>query len=58
MVYYGKGFTWSELYDMPIWLRLFYYKKTVEAIEKQKKAPETKKKTQPPKVVKPNVGPK
>jgi len=38
MVYYGKGFTWSELYDMPVWLRKFYYKKTHDAIQEQKKS--------------------
>lgn len=37
MVYYGKGFTWTELYNMPIWLRKFYYKKTEEAIKEQNK---------------------
>ncbi len=33
MVYYGKGFTWTELYNMPTWLRKFYYRKQVEAIQ-------------------------
>jgi hypothetical protein len=37
MLYYGHGFTWTELYNMPIWLRKFYYKKIEEAIDKHKK---------------------
>jgi hypothetical protein len=36
MVYWGHGFTWSELYEMPIYLRYFYLKKIEEAIQKQK----------------------
>lgn len=60
MVYYGKGFTWTELYDMPVWLRKFYYKKTIEAKEKEKKNQESlkSKKSSTPKISKPNVRPK
>ena len=59
LVYYGKGFTWTELYNMPVWLRSFYYKKIEEALQKQKKDSEkTSKNSKPPKVVKPNIGPK
>lgn len=60
MVYYGKGFTWSELYNMPVWLRSFYYKKTIEALERKKKDQDksTSKKLQSPKIVKPSIGPK
>lgn len=36
MVYWGHGFTWSELYEMPVYLRYFYLKKIEEAIQKQK----------------------
>jgi hypothetical protein len=47
MVYHGKGLTWSELYNMPVWLRLFYYKKMSEESAKQKEqiSKESKKKT-------------
>lgn len=59
MVYHGHGFTWSELYNMPVWLRKFYYKKMEEAMKEHKKAVETKK---PPnskiKIPKPNVRPR
>lgn len=60
MVYYGKGFSWSELYDMPIWLRKFYYKKTIEALERHKKEKETASKNPKPvkRIDKPSIGPK
>lgn len=60
MLYYGKGFTWTELYNMPVWLRKFYYKKTIEAKEKEKKDHENlkSKKAGNTKISKPNVRPK
>ena len=60
MVYYGKGFTWTELYNMPVWLRKFYYKKTIEAKEKEKADHESfkSKKSGNTKISKPNVRPK
>ena len=36
MVNYGNGFTWSEVYFMPIHWRNFYFKKLLEAKKKQK----------------------
>lgn len=27
---YGQNYTWSEIYNFPIWLRKFTYKKLVE----------------------------
>lgn len=32
---YGNGFTFSDLYQMPTHLRNFYYKKLVEAKERE-----------------------
>ncbi len=32
---YGNGFTFSDLYSMPTHLRNFYYRKLVEAKEKE-----------------------
>lgn len=56
MVYYGKGFTWTELYNMPIWLRKFYYKKTEDAIKEQNKKTNTpSKSTNKPKISKPSI---
>jgi|TARA_R110002074_G_scaffold318094_1_gene488524 hypothetical protein len=36
MVNYGNGFTWSEVYTMPIHWRNFYFKKLVDAKKKEK----------------------
>lgn len=36
MVNYGNGFTWSEVYTMPIHIRRFYFKKLVDAKKKEK----------------------
>ena len=59
MVYHGKGFTWTELYNMPVWLRKFYYKKMEEAMQEAKKRSENKKSTNSPrKIHRPSVGPK
>lgn len=38
-MYYGKmGFTYSELYNMPIFQRRYYYTKLVEYLKKQNEA--------------------
>jgi len=58
MVYHGHGFTWTELYNMPVWLRKFYYKKIEEALSEQKKAHDKIKKPAQPKIAKPKVGPR
>ena len=58
MVYYGKGFSWTELYDMPVWLRKFYYKKIIEDMEQNAKASENQKNTKnapKKKVVRPGI---
>ena len=34
-MYYGKGFNHSDIYDMPIYLRNFYYKKLVDTRKKE-----------------------
>jgi len=36
MVNYGNGFTWKDVYTMPIHWRRFYFKKLVEAKKKEK----------------------
>jgi hypothetical protein len=36
-MYYGKGFIHSDVYDMPIYLRNFYYKELVKTREKENK---------------------
>ena len=34
-MYYGKGFIHSDVYDMPIYLRNFYYKQLVDTRKKE-----------------------
>ena len=34
-MYYGKGFTHSDVYDMPIYLRNFYYKQLLDTRKKE-----------------------
>lgn len=36
IVYHGRGgYSWSDVYEMPIWLRKFTFKKIQEYIDKQ-----------------------
>jgi len=59
MVYHGHGFTWTELYAMPVWLRKFYYKKMEEAMKTQKENQEKQsKKSSKSKIARPSIGPK
>lgn len=41
MVQFGNGFTWSDVYHMPTYLRRFYFNKLVDF--KKKEAEEAKK---------------
>jgi hypothetical protein len=42
LVYYGKGgFTWSDVYNMPVFMRTFYIK-SIEKALKAKNEAETK----------------
>ena len=34
-MYYGKGFIHSDVYNMPIYLRNFYYKQLVDTRKKE-----------------------
>lgn len=36
MVNYGNGFTWSEVYTMPIHWRRFYFNKLLDSKKKEK----------------------
>lgn len=41
LIFHGNGgFTWSDVYHMPIWARKFYINKIIEFNEAQKKANE------------------
>jgi hypothetical protein len=58
LVYYGRGgFNWTDIYNMPIWLRKFYYKKIEDAVQQEKKATESKTKSMP-RVAKPSIAPR
>tara|TARA_R100001129_G_C5301581_1_gene242687 strand:- start:1392 stop:1622 length:231 start_codon:yes stop_codon:yes gene_type:complete len=35
LMYYGKGFIHSDVYDMPIYLRNFYYKQLLDTRKKE-----------------------
>tara|TARA_R100000805_G_C3545683_1_gene59237 strand:+ start:27 stop:257 length:231 start_codon:yes stop_codon:yes gene_type:complete len=35
LMYHGQGFTHSDVYDMPIYLRNFYYKQLVDIRKKE-----------------------
>ena len=53
LVYHGKGgFTWSDVYDLPVWLRVFYIQSINQVIKeenKRNKAPTNTKRATPPK---------
>ena len=34
-MYYGEGFTHSDVYSMPVYLRNFYYKQLVDTRKKE-----------------------
>tara|TARA_Y100000356_G_scaffold121846_1_gene115507 strand:- start:25 stop:204 length:180 start_codon:yes stop_codon:yes gene_type:complete len=36
-MYYGKGFTHSDVYNMPIYLRNFYYQELIDTKKKESK---------------------
>ena len=55
-MYYGKGFTHSDVYDMPIYLRNFYYKQLSDT--RKKENDEIRKSQQKSKVSRPPVNPR
>ena len=40
-MYYGKGFTHSDVYNMPIYLRNFYYQELIDTKKKESKEAKT-----------------
>ena len=56
IVYHGNGgYSWVEVYNMPIWLRNFTFNKIKDFHEKQNKQPEEKENTGP--ILGPNISP-
>ena len=56
LMYYGEGFTHSDVYDMPIYLRNFYYKQLSDT--RKKENDEIKKQNQKSKLSKPTNNPR
>ncbi len=51
MVQFSNGFTWSEVYHMPTYLRKFYFNKLIELKKKEaEEAKKTQSKMKTPKV--------
>jgi hypothetical protein len=48
MVYYGNGFTMTELYQMPTRLRIFYYNRLIKAKKDEKASVESANKSVAP----------
>ena len=56
MCYYGNGFTFKDVYQMPVHIRLFHFKKLIDAKKKEQESKEIKAmKKSSPNVRKPNV---
>jgi len=55
-MYYGQGFTHSDVYEMPIYLRNFYYKQLSDT--RKKENDEMKKANQKAKSSKPSMNPR
>ena len=55
-MYYGAGFTHSDVYDMPIYLRNFYYQELLDA--KKQENENIKKQNQKSNFSKPQMNPR
>ena len=55
MCYYGNGFTFGDVYKMPVHIRVFHYKKLAEAKKKEKQDTDKALKKRKANVRKPNV---
>tara|TARA_R110000824_G_scaffold208623_3_gene394453 strand:- start:600 stop:776 length:177 start_codon:yes stop_codon:yes gene_type:complete len=55
-MYYGRGFTHSDVYSMPTYLRHFYYKQLSDTRKKEDN--EIKKANQKSRVSKPAINPR
>ena len=57
-MYYGKGFTHSDIYDLPIYLRNFYYQKLVDTRKKENEEIKKANQRNKSKVSKPPMNPR
>tara|TARA_R100000995_G_scaffold77980_1_gene48347 strand:+ start:29 stop:274 length:246 start_codon:yes stop_codon:yes gene_type:complete len=58
LMYYGEGFTHSDVYSMPIYLRNFYYRQLADTRKKEADEMEKAQKRNNPKVSKPPMNPR
>ena len=54
-MYYGVGFTHSDVYNMPIYLRNYYYNKLVETRKKENEEIKKSQKKSQSKIAKPTI---
>ena len=54
MCYYGNGFTFKDVYEMPVHIRSFHYKKLSDAKKNEQKQRDKAMKKTSPNVRKPN----
>ena len=57
-MYYGQGFTHSDVYGMPVYLRNFYYNKLVETRKKENDEVRKVQQKNKSKVPKPAINPR
>ena len=57
-MYYGAGFTHSDVYDMPIYLRNYYYNKLVETRKKENEEIKKAHQKNKSKIAKPTINPR
>jgi hypothetical protein len=58
LMYYGQGFTHSDVYEMPIYLRNFYYKQLIDTRKRENDEMKKAQKRNNPKVSKPAFNPR
>ena len=57
-MYYGAGFTHSDIYEMPIYLRNYYYNKLVETRKKENEEIKKSQQKNKSKIAKPTMNPR
>lgn len=58
IVFHGKGgYTWTEVYNMPIWLRKFTFLEIKEFYDTEQKNYNSGKDSQSPKIARPDIKP-
>ena len=57
-MYYGKGFIHSDVYNMPVYLRNFYYKKLSDTRKKENEEVKKAQQKNKSRIAKPTVNPR